>query len=181
MKIAVLFATGYEEIEALAVVDVLRRAKIDVIMTGINEMQVTSSRNITVMMDDTLSNLNKNTIDLLILPGGMPGVDNLYADENVREWVKDFDQKQKRIGAICAAPSILGRLGVLKGRTATCYPGFEQYLEGATVSKERVVEDGHVITGIGAGASLEFAFKILEVVKGQDEANQMKAGMLTNF
>lgn len=181
MKVAVLFATGYEEIEALAVVDVLRRAKIDVIMTGIKERQVTSSRAITVAMDTTLPNLDKDTIDFLILPGGMPGVDHLYADENVKEWVKDFDAKQKNIGAICAAPSILGRLGVLKGKQATCYPGFEKYLEGAILNDARVVRDGHIITGIGAGASLEFAFKVLEVIEGKEVADKMKAAMIADF
>ncbi|MGL4737346.1 MAG: DJ-1 family glyoxalase III [Cellulosilyticaceae bacterium] len=181
MKVAVLFATGYEEIEALSVVDVLRRAQIDTMMVGIEDEYVTSSRAITIKMDTTLNNLNKDTIDFLILPGGMPGVKNLYENNIVQEWVKDFDAQQKKIGAICAAPSILGRLGVLKGKCATCYPGFEQDLEGATLREERVVEDGHVITGIGAGASLEFAFKILEIIKGKDEADQIKMGMITNF
>ncbi|MGL4343922.1 MAG: DJ-1 family glyoxalase III [Cellulosilyticaceae bacterium] len=178
MKVAVLFATGYEEIEALSVVDVLRRAQIEVVMVGAQHMKVTSSRNITVLMDTTLENLNKDTIDLLVLPGGMPGVDHLYEDEKVRELVMDFDQKQKKLGAICAAPSILGRLGILNGHQATCYPGFEKHLEGAIICKERVVQSGHIITGIGAGASLEFAFVLLEVLKGKETAQTIRKAML---
>lgn len=180
MKVAVLFATGYEEIEALSVVDVLRRAQIEVLMVGVQHMQVTSSRNITVLMDTTLENIDKDTIDLLVLPGGMPGVDNLYTDDKVIEWIRHFDEKCKKIGAICAAPSILGRLGMLKGHQVTCYPGFEKYLEGAQVLDERVVESGHIITAIGAGASLEFAFKLLEVIGAAESASRIKQGMIVS-
>ena len=177
MKVAICFATGYEEIEALSVVDVLRRGEVEITMVGVDGEEVTSSRGITVKMDEVIDNINFEEYDLLVLPGGLPGVDNLYKNKVLCEQVKCF-AKQKHVAAICAAPSILGRLGLVEGRKMVCYPGVEKELQGAKITKERVCQDQNIITGIGAGASLEFAFKILEIIKGEEVSERIKKAML---
>lgn len=178
MKVVVCFATGYEEVEALCTVDVLRRAGIEVVMAGVSGESVNSSRQISINMDASINEIDWDTVNMIVLPGGLPGVDNLYANEIVTKQVVEFKEKGKWIGAICAAPSILGKLGVVKGETATCYPGFEDTLEGAILSKERVVISNKIVTGIGAGASLEFAFALLEVLKGEVVTQKLKESML---
>lgn len=178
MKIVVFFATGYEEIEALAVVDVLRRGRVEVVMAGIESMSVTSARNITMQMDALAENIDYEQVDMLVLPGGLGGVEGLARSQFVTDTIHEFVAKDKYIGAICAAPSVLGKLGVLKGHRVTCYPGFEKCLEGADHTDERVVISGKFITGIGAGASLEFALTLLEIVKNKETAEAIKKGML---
>lgn len=178
MKVVVCFATGYEEVEALATVDVLRRAGIEVVMTGVDGAVVSSGRNIKIHMDELIERVKWPEIDMIMLPGGLPGVDNLIANEVLCENLKDFKEKGKWIGAICAAPSMLGKLGLLKGERATCYPGFEETLEGAVVTHERVTVSHKIVTGIGAGASLEFAFAVLEVLKGNEVAQKLKKAMM---
>ncbi|MGL5675573.1 MAG: DJ-1 family glyoxalase III [Cellulosilyticaceae bacterium] len=180
MKVVVFFATGYEEIEALSVVDVLRRGGVEVIMTGVGSKLVTSARNITVTMDAEASEVNYEEVDMIVLPGGLPGVDNLYASEVVRSTIAAFKRADKWLAAICAAPSILGKCGMLVGERATCYPGFEESLEGAEVVAERVVVSGKTVTGIGAGASLAFALELLKIIAGEEKSEAIKKGMLIN-
>lgn len=178
MKVAVFFAEGYEEVEALSVVDVLRRGGVEVIMAGVDAEEVTSARNIIVKMDQKAEEINYDEVDMIVLPGGLPGVDNLFASELVKSKILEFKKVDKWIAAICAAPSVLGKLGVLEGECATCYPGFEEHLSGAVHSGDRIVVSNKIITGKGAGASLEFALKLLEVIAGEERANQIKQGML---
>lgn len=180
MKIAVCFATGYEEVEALSTVDVMRRGEVETIMVGIDNKTVVSSRGISINMDMVIEEVNWREIDMIVLPGGLPGVDNLIASEKLCMIVREFKEKGKLIGAICAAPSILGKLGILEGEKATCYPGFEKFLTGATVTYERVTKSNKIITGIGAGASLEFAFALLEQVQGKEVADEIRKGMIMN-
>lgn len=180
MKVAVCFATGYEEVEALSTVDVLRRGKVDTVMVGIDGKTVVSSRNISINMDMLIEEINWDEIDMVVLPGGLPGVDNLIANEKLCTIIREFKERGKFIGAICAAPSILGKLGVLEGEKATCYPGFEKFLAGATVTHERVTKSNKIITGIGAGASLEFAFALLEQAQGKEVADEIRQGMIMN-
>ena len=178
MKVVVFFATGYEEVEALSVVDVLRRGGVEVIMAGIDGQEVTSARQITVKMDQKAEDVNYELVDMIVLPGGLPGVDNLFASSLVKEKVLEFKAQNKWVAAICAGPSILGKLGVLEGETATCYPNFEQFLYGATYVTDRTVVSNKVITGKGAGASFEFALKLLEVIAGKEKAEQIRNSML---
>ncbi|MGL6173362.1 MAG: DJ-1 family glyoxalase III [Cellulosilyticaceae bacterium] len=180
MSVVVCFASGYEEVEALATVDVLRRAGVEVLMVGINGRSIVSSRNISINMDRELDEVEWDKIEMIVLPGGIPGVDNLFADKKLCEVIKNFKEQEKWIGAICAAPSILGRLGILIGENVTCYPGFEKFLEGATVTHERVTKSNKIITGIGAGASFEFAFCLLETLKGKQVADELKKAMIMN-
>lgn len=178
MKVVVFFATGYEEIEALAVVDVLRRGSIEVIMAGVDGEVVKSGRNIPIVMDQKAEQIVYNEVDMIVIPGGVPGVHNLFASELVKKQIHAFKEAGKWIGAICAGPGVLGKLGVLQGEKATCYPGVEHELIGCEIIKERVIRSGKIITGIGAGASLEFALELLKALVGEEKSHQIKEGML---
>ena len=172
--ICVFFADGYEEIEALTVVDILRRASIPVKMVSITEeKEVTSSHQITVKMDALLSEVDFDKVEMIVLPGGMPGTKNLEACETLMEQVDAFVKVGRPVSAICAAPSILGHRGHLKGKKACCYPSFEGHLEGAEVLKAPSVIADNIITGRGMGAAIPFALSILERYQGKDAAAEM--------
>ncbi len=178
MKVAVCFGTGYEEIEALAVVDVLRRGKVDVIMVGVTGNEVTSSRNITVKMDKLIEDIDFNQIDMIVLPGGVPGVKSLESCELLKEQLIKFKNENKWIGAICAAPSILGHLNLLQNEEATCYPGYESELGCKVQGKLGVITSGKIVTASGAGYSIKFGLELLRIIKGEDEAERVRKGML---
>ncbi len=163
--VAVLFAEGFETIEALTPCDILRRGGVDVrlVSTGSGKT-VKSSHGIPVVCDITLDQLDPGLVDMFILPGGMPGSNNLYADERVRALVRSHALEGKPTAAICAAPYILGQLGLLQGKRATCYPGFEDRLTGASVVSASVVRDGNILTANGAGAALDFSLAALEML-----------------
>lgn len=178
MKVAVYFATGYEEVEALSVVDVLRRGGIEVLMLGADGKKAVSSRNnVSINVDALVEEVNHEELDMMVLPGGIPGVTNLMANETLVANLKKFREEGKWLAAICAAPSILGKLGLLQGEQATCYPGYEKELLGCEHRAERVVVSRHTITAIGAGASLDFGYKILEVLKGKEVSDQIRLAM----
>lgn len=173
-KIAVFFGTGYEEIEALTVVDILRRAGETVEMVSITEEKtVAGSHDIAVGMDQTLSEVDFDSVDVLVLPGGMPGTKNLEACEALMAQVDAFVANGKVVAAICAAPSILGHRGHLKGKKACSYPSMESHLEGAEVLQDPAVTDGNLITGRGMGAAIAFGLAILEKLQGKDAADKM--------
>ena len=174
-KVCVFFATGFEEIEALTVVDILRRAGIDVDMVSITgEKKVTGSHGITVEMDKLFAEVDFEQADMIVLPGGMPGTTNLEAFSPLMEQVEAFYEKEKFIAAICAAPSIFGHRGMLKGKVACANPGFESHLEGADVKSEPAVVAGHIITSRGMGTAIPFGLAILEQLKGKEAVLQMK-------
>lgn len=167
-KVAIFLATGFEEIEALAVVDLLRRVQVDIDMVSITgEKRAIGSHNIIVETDKIINQLNFSEYDMLILPGGMPGTLNLEANEILMTQVDAFYAQDKLLAAICAAPSIFGHKGMLKGRKACCYPGFEKDLDGAEVSAEPVCMDGKIITSRGMGCAVSFGLKIVEVLLGE--------------
>lgn len=173
-RVAIFLATGFEEIEALTVVDLLRRVRVDVDMVSITgEKKAIGSHNIIVETDKIINQLNFSEYDMLILPGGMPGTLNLEANEILMNQVDAFYKEDKLLAAICAAPSIFGHKGILKGRTACCYPGYEKDLEGATVSMEPVCMDGNIITSRGMGCAVLFGLKIVEVLLGKDVCNDL--------
>lgn len=175
-KVAVFFGTGYEEIEALAVVDILRRAKIETDMVSImGERSVTGSHKIVVEMDKLLEEVDFNHVDMIVLPGGLAGTNHLEACEPLMEQVDRFVANDKMVAAICAAPSILGHRGHLQGKKACSYPSFESHLEGAKVQHQPAVIDGNIITGRGMGAAVPFGLAILEKLQGKDAADQMAA------
>lgn len=174
-KLAIFFGMGYEEIEALAVVDILRRADIEISMVSINDMRaVTGSHHITVKMDQLLSEVDFDEISGIVLPGGLKGTENLEACKPLMDQVDAFVKEGKLVAAICAAPSILGHLGHLQGRRACVYPGMEEHLKGAEVVTDApAVTDGNVITGRGMGAAIPFALKLLEKLQGRAKAEEM--------
>lgn len=175
--ICVFLAEGFEEIEALAPVDILRRARIDVKTVSILGKTVSGTNGIKIEADVVLDQLDKSSIDGVVLPGGMPGAENLFKSEKIKEVVKYCFDEDKLVAAICAAPMILGRMNFLNGRKACCYPGFENELKGAEVLDQRVLLDGNIITGKGPGAAIEFSLKIVEVMSGYKKSQQVRLGL----
>ena len=172
----ICLANGFEEIEALAPADILRRAGVEVKLAA-RGGSATGSHGITVAADCDIADMDAENAELVVLPGGLPGAHNLFADPAVQALPKAAE-KGVRIAAICAAPYILGRLGLLEGKKAVCYPGFEDELRGATVVKDAaVVTDGLITTGRGAGAALDFGFELAALLKGDETAAKLRAGM----
>jgi 4-methyl-5(b-hydroxyethyl)-thiazole monophosphate biosynthesis len=177
--VAVLLADGFEEIEAVTVVDVLRRVGLTVSLVGVNGKSATGSHAITVECDTTLDALMPETVLALVLPGGMPGAKTLTDDPRVQSLVQTHAKTGRTLAAICAAPMALGRAGVLTGRHATCFPGFESELVGASVDKHApVVVDGPIITSRGPGTALAFALALVGELVGKGEEEALRAGML---
>lgn len=166
---------GFEEIEALTAVDVLRRAGRRVQMVSLTPDEiVVGSHKISVLCDVNFENCFFDDAELLLVPGGTPAI---AEHQGLRKLLSKFAAEEKPIAAICAAPLVLGQLGLLRGRKATCYPGFEQYLEGAEVLSEQVVCDGNYITGRGPGASLEFALAVAARLVGEEKADELATTM----
>ena len=170
-RTAILFAEGYEEVEALTVVDLLRRAKIGCDIVAVKESgEVTGSHGIRVGADKTLSQLVMEEYDGLILPGGLRGVNNLAADERVIDMLRRFAVAGKLTAAICAGPTVLAKAGLLQGRKACCYPGMEDELTGAVACTESVVADGSIITSRGLGTAIPFALALVAYFQGEAQA-----------
>ena len=173
-KTAIFLADGFEEIEALTVVDLLRRANIEISTVSImGRKNVTGSHNITVEADALLEETDFDSLDMLILPGGMPGTTNLADCKALTDKIKEFDEKDKMLCAICAAPTVFGKLGILKGKKACCFPGREDDLLGADVRTSSVTRDGHFITSRGMGTAIDFGLAIIEHYQGSDAATSM--------
>lgn len=172
--VALLLADGFEEIEALTPVDILRRAGFKVVTYSINgDLCVCGAHNIMVDADDVIENINYDDVEAVILPGGMPGADNLENCREVQELLAYADQKGLLMCAICAAPKVFGKFGYLNGKKATCFPGFEENLLGASATGDRVTVDGNIITSKGMGTAMDFALAILEYLKDKDTADKM--------
>ncbi|MDE6808228.1 MAG: DJ-1/PfpI family protein [Prevotella sp.] len=178
-KVYVFLANGFEDIEALIPVDVLRRGGVEVVTVSVVEGSqiVETSHRVQVMADAMFGDCDFSDADLLVLPGGMPGASNLNNHEGVRQALLKQNAAGKRVAAICAAPLVLGGLGILRGKQATCYPGFEQTLEGATYTGELCTTDGNVTTGEGPAAAFPFAYELLKQLKDADTAHQVATGM----
>lgn len=171
-------ADGFEEIEALATIDILRRADIEVTTVGVGGEVIRGAHHIKVTADMRLEDFTCGAdTEGVILPGGMPGVKNLYAAQGVKDAVSTCVSRDLYVCAICAAPMILGRMGVLMGKKATCYPGFEDELLDARVCADKVVIDGKIITAKGAGCAMDFGFAIVAQVKGEALADRVAASM----
>ena len=180
-KVYIFLADGFEDIEGLTVVDLLRRAGIDIKTVSIKETtQIQTSHGITMLTDTTFAETDFADADMLVLPGGMPGTLNLMDSELVNQVIKKFQAEGKIVAAICAAPSVLGAAGVLEGRHATCHPGFESKLTGAITCEDAVVVDGNIITSRGMGTGIEFSLALLDCLTDYDEevAAQVKKGIV---
>ena len=174
----VFLANGFEEIEALAPTDILRRAKLEVKTVGVNAEKIISSHGVTVTPDITCDQISlDDDLDMVVLPGGMPGTLNLEANEQVQKAVDFCAENDRFIAAICAAPSILGHKGLLKGKKAVCFPGFEKDLEGAQIVDKLAVVDGKIITAKGAGACIEFGLTLAKLLSGDEVSQSIRAGM----
>lgn len=178
-KVYEFLANGFEEIEGLAPVDILRRGGVEVVTVSITgKREVQSSHGITILADTTFEEGGRfDDADILLLPGGMPGSKNLNAHDGVRDAIRRQYESGKRVGAICAAPMVLGSLGILKGKRATCSPGFEKYMTGAEYTGELFTVDGNIITGEGPAATLPYAYKILSFFIGEEKSRVLQAKM----
>ena len=176
--IAVLLADGFEEIEALAPVDMLRRAGLEVVTVGVSSKVALGSHGIPVICDKAPSEVDLDLVSTVIFPGGMPGSLNLDASPFTDSIIASVTARGGRIAAICAAPLVLGRRGLLKGKRATCYPGFENELVGATVTNESVVTDGNITTAKGMGVALEFAKELVSLLVNKEKAEELSAAIM---
>lgn len=178
-KIGIFMADGCEEIEGLTVVDIVRRAKMEIVMISITgKREVTSSHQVTFLTDALAAEVDYDTLDGIVLPGGMPGTLNLQADETVNKVIRQFAAEGKLVCAICAAPSVLGAAGILEGKCATCHPGFEEKLTGAKVEEKEVVVDGNVITSRGMGTAIPFALEIVRYFADDETVEQVRKGLV---
>lgn len=174
MKLFTFLAEGFEEIEALTVVDLVRRAGMDAVMVSVTDTkEVKGSHGITVAADAIIADINMEEGDMLFLPGGMPGTLNLQKCQTLMDHILSHHQQGKRLAAICAAPSVYGKLGLLKGRKATCFPGFEQELQGAEVVSDVVVTDGNITTGRGMGTAIDLGLEIVRLYQGDEAADEL--------
>ncbi len=177
-NIAIILAEGFEELEAVAIIDVLRRAGIEVVSAGLHEGTVSSARKVKVIPDVMIDKLNSDDFDMLVLPGGLPGSDNLNADKRVGDLIRDFTNKGKVTGAICAAPYVLANSGVLEGKHVTSYPSFKEKLGNVVYEEKTVVTDGNIMTSRGPGTAICFGLAIVERFLGKEKALQIKEAML---
>lgn len=174
-------AEGFEEIEALCPLDLMRRANIEVKTVAVGGGDfVTGSHGISVKADMKDFEFDDAKPEMVILPGGLPGTTNLEASDVVSKAIDDALENDAYVCAICAAPSVLGKRGILRGKEAICYPGFEKYLEGAVISKKRVVRDGKIITGAGMGVALDFGLEIVSVFCGEEKAKELRHGVIAD-
>ena len=177
--IFVFLADGFEEIEALTPVDILRRAGLPVKTVSVMDEQVVAgAHGVPVLADVMFDEVNAEDAEMILLPGGLPGATNLDAHQGLSQMILEFAKEEKPLAAICAAPLVFGNRGLLEGKKATCYPGFETYLKGAQYTAALVEKDGNFITGKGPGAAMEFAFAIVEKYCGMDKVNELKQGMM---
>lgn len=180
MKIALVhFAEGFEEIEALTIVDVLRRADIPTKMVSVTEdLEVSGAHGVKVSTDILFEDVDYTESEIIILPGGMPGAKNLQEHHGLSEVIKKKAQNAEPLAAICAAPMVLGGLGLLEGVEATCYPGFENELTGANLKTDLSVKSNNIITGKGPGAAINFSLEIVKALKGEKLANDLAQAMI---
>ena len=178
-KIGIFMADGCEEIEGLTVVDIVRRAGMEIETISITDKaEATSSHKVTFKTDTTKADADFDGYDGIVLPGGMPGTLNLGADETVDKVIHEFAAQGKLVSAICAAPSVLGQAGLLEGKKATCHPGFEDKLLGAAWLEEPVVVDGNIITSRGMGTAIAFALEIVRYFTDDESVEKIKTGLV---
>ena len=175
-------ANGFEEIEALCPLDLLRRAGVEVttVAVGGDALRVTGSHGITVLADMDEKDFADAVPEMIILPGGMPGATNLDNSEVVDGAIRTALAKDAYLAAICAAPMIFGKRDILQGKRAICFPGFEEYLNGATVAAERVVRDGKIITAAGMGVALDFGLALVAALRGKEAAIALRRAVLAD-
>ena len=178
--IYLFLAEGFEEVEALCPLDLLRRAGLSVTTVGVGGVQITGAHGITVKADLPDTDYNDDAPDLIFLPGGMPGTLNLAKSPVVERAIRAAVANNAYLAAICAAPSILGDMGLLNGKEAICYPGFEERLTGAVISGKRVVQDGTIITAAGMGVATEMGLLLVSLLCGKTKAEELRNAVLAD-
>lgn len=177
-KVLVPLADGCEELEAVTIIDLLRRAGIEVVSAGLKPGIVQASRGVRLVPDATLDVALQDDYDMVVLPGGMPGAAHLKDDARILDLLKKMAAAGKYTAAICAAPMVLAEAGVLNGRQATGYPGFLDAVPGVTVSTAAVVQDGKVLTSRGPGTAMDFALALVEALAGSEKRRQVEAALV---
>ena len=176
--ICVCVANGFEEIEAISVIDILRSANMDVKIVSINDKVAKGAHGISIYTDMPIEEIDLNEVECVVLPGGIEGTENLRRSEYVRNMIRYCADNHKYIAAICAAPSILGEMNLLREKNAVCSPGFSERLKGANVLSAKVCVDDNFITANGPASAMEFALKIIEVLRTYKESEQVGKGLL---
>ena len=172
-------AEGFEEIEAVTIIDVLRRAGLNVISVSVTgNRMVKGSHNIEMKADLLFDEVDFTSGEMIILPGGMPGSKNLNEHAGLKRQILEYQKSGKYLAAICAAPIVFGNLGILNGKRAVCYPGYEAHLTGADVQSNSYIVDNNIITGRGVGAALNFSLEIVRILVGEERALQLRKAML---
>lgn len=180
-RILIPLAPGFEEIEALAVVDILRRAGVEVIMAGTVGGPIEGRNKIRVLADVSLDSVKGQDFDMVVLPGGAIGTENLKKDTRIKEIVERLYKKGRFVTAICAAPTVLSAIGITAGKTVTSHPSVRNILQKEKVSNDRVVMDGNLITSQGPGTAIEFAFKLVEVLVGKEKVGEVNKSVLAKI
>lgn len=183
MEIIVFLADGFEEVEALTVVDYLRRVDIEVETVSIKEgLNVKGAHNIEVLADKTIRDIEDlNEYKGVVIPGGLPGATNLRDDKRVIEIVRNLNEEEKMVAAICAGPIVLDRAGIIKGKKVTSYPGFEDKLEGSKYTEDIVAKDENIITSRGPSLAVDFAIEIVKYLLGKEKAKELEEDILYNL
>ena len=177
-KVLVLLAQGCEEIEAVTVIDILRRAGLEVTSAGLDDLPVLASRGVGLLPDTTLDLAQHQEFDMIVLPGGQPGTDHLKADKRLIALLQNMAQRGKYVAAICAAPSVLAAAGLLDGRKATCYPTCLDAFPKVDLQTAAVVEDGNIITSRGPGTAMDFALALVERLAGRAKRQEVEAALV---
>jgi 4-methyl-5(b-hydroxyethyl)-thiazole monophosphate biosynthesis len=177
-RVLVPLAEGCEELEAVTIVDLLRRGGIEVVVAGLREGTVTASRGVRIVPDMSLDEALRLDYDMVALPGGLPGADHLAADRRLTDLLRRMNESGRFVGAVCAAPRVLARSGLLRGRTATAYPGILQQEGHPDISGDPVTRDGTVITSRAAGTAMDFALALIEALAGRETRDQVERGLV---
>jgi protein deglycase len=178
-QIFIHLAEGFEEIEAVTTIDVLRRALLNVVTVSVSgDRLVKGSHQIGLMADLLFEEVDYSLGNMIILPGGMPGTKNLNEHEGLKNQILNYYEDDKYLAAICAAPIVFGNLGILRSKKAVCYPGYENNLSGADIQSVPIITDGKIITGRGAGVALSFSFEIVRILKGEEQVSLLRKAMI---
>ncbi len=180
-RVLVILAPGFEEVEGLAPVDILRRAGADVITSGTVDGVIVGRNDMKVLADESLDHLMNDEFDMIVLPGGMGGTENMMNDGRVKRIIEHHDEKGRYIAAICAAPTVLANMGVTEGRKITSHPSVKKEFHHEHYSEARVVVDGNIITSRSLGTALEFSFKLVEVLFGKDKVAEVNQAVLAKL
>lgn len=177
-KVYVILADGFEEIEALAPVDILRRGNVEVVLAGLNDKVVSSARNVKVIADITVDEIREDDVEVLIIPGGTGGVEKIRKDERVKALANKLNEKKKTLAAICAGPLALNDFGLIKNKTVTSHPSVKLNLETVNYKEDKVVKDENILTSRGPATAVDFGFELLKLLKGEQAAQEVAKAML---